>query len=123
MSVGQITPPRVICEWGVPIGQFRRGFVSVLCVCLEQAHARAWEESVDEYEKRTNVRSALAQFTPRPNSHKIPFSYVPSFQARHWDGALAIYLAIVRPISDKSRAEPGTSPTARRRSSSPGILA
>ncbi len=33
----QVAPPQVICERGVPIGQFRWCFVSVLCVCLVQA--------------------------------------------------------------------------------------
>ena len=35
----QVAPPRVICERGVPIGQFLRRFVSVLCVCLEKARS------------------------------------------------------------------------------------
>lgn len=29
---------------GVPIGQFRRCFVSVLCVCLEKAHTMCSDE-------------------------------------------------------------------------------
>ena len=35
----QVFPPQVICERGVAIGQFHRGFVSVLCVGLEKAQS------------------------------------------------------------------------------------
>jgi len=34
----QIAPPRISCGRGVPIGQLRKCFVSVLCVRLEKAH-------------------------------------------------------------------------------------
>jgi len=93
----QVAPLRVIYKHGVTVGQF----LTCCCVCASLCCACAWRRrtpcapmstrgSVGEDERERNVRSALTRFTPRPDSHRIPFSHAFSIQARHWDSPLAI---------------------------------